>query len=192
MRVLQVIKARVALESTKFVVTIKYWYPSGKTLDVEIPKDLHDVKKNLGAAVLVALKNKEDLQYAKLRGAILRGAILRGANLRGANLEDADLQDADLQGANLQNAFLRGANLQNAFLQNAILQGANLQNADLLGAFLQGAFLQGADLQGADLQGAILFKTDLRSASRKLTRHMLKIVGLLYESFASRQSSHGP
>ena len=126
MRALQVIKARVALESTWCTVTIEYWQPANKTLDVKIPKDLHDEKKNLGAAVLVALENKENLQYAKLQdadlqGAKLRGAKLQGANLRGANLRDADLQNADLFGANLQDAVLSEANIKYAKDCGAIL-----------------------------------------------------------------------
>ena len=126
MRALQMIKARVALESTWCTVTIEYWQPANKTLDVKIPKDLHDEKKNLGAAVLVALENKENLQYAKLQdadlqGAKLRGAKLQGANLRGANLRDADLQNADLFGANLQDAVLSEANIKYAKDCGAIL-----------------------------------------------------------------------
>ena len=99
MRALQVVKARVALESTKCVVIIKYWWPGNETLDVEIPKDLHDVKKNLGAAVLVALKNKEDLQCAILQGADLRGANLQGADLLGAVISEANKTYAKERGA---------------------------------------------------------------------------------------------
>ena len=136
MRALQIVKARVALESTKFVVTIKYWWPANKTLDVEIPKDLHDEKKNLGAAVLVALENKENLQYAVLQYAKLQDAFLQRAKLRGADLQYADLQNADLQNADLEDADLLGAKLQGAKLQGAVISEANKTYAKDRGAIL--------------------------------------------------------
>ena len=131
MRALQVIKARVALESTWCTVTIEYWQPANKTLDVKIPKDLHDEKKNLGAAVLVALENKENLQYAKLQD-----AFLQRAKLRGADLQYADLQNADLQNADLEDADLLGAKLQGAKLQGAVISEANKTYAKDRGAIV--------------------------------------------------------
>jgi len=65
--------------------------------------------ENLGAAILFALKAKEDLRGADLCGADLCGADLRGADLRGADLCGADLRGADLRGADLCGADLRGA-----------------------------------------------------------------------------------
>ncbi len=106
---------------------------------------------NLKEALILAVKQKTNLQDANLQG-----ANLQGANLQGANLQDANLQDANLQGANLQGANLQGAYLQDAYLQDANLQGAYLQDANLQGAYLQGAYLQDANLQGAYLQGAYL------------------------------------
>ncbi len=55
----------------------------------------------LGAAVLVAAKEKAYLSDADLSGAYLSDADLSGADLRGADLSGAYLRDADIGGKKL-------------------------------------------------------------------------------------------
>ncbi len=88
-------------------------------------------RERLGAAVLMAVKEK--------------------ANLRGSYLSDADLRDADLSGADLSGSYLSGADLI-----GAKLSGANLSGADLSGSYLRGSYLSDADLRDANLSGAYL------------------------------------
>jgi len=95
-------------------------------------------------AVTGAQLSKQNLRYARAKGAFLAGALLGIADLRGADLIGADLRGANLIGANLSIADLSGADLR----------GANLSIADLRGADLSGSDLSGADLLGADILGA--------------------------------------
>ena len=68
-------------------------------------------RERLGAAVLMAVKEKANLSGAYLRGADLSGAYLRGADLSGADLRGAYLRGADFIDANLRDADFIGADL---------------------------------------------------------------------------------
>ena len=57
----------------------------------DTPKEFH-----IRAALIAAVAEGANLQYAKLQGADLRYAKLQGANLQGADLQGANLQGADL------------------------------------------------------------------------------------------------
>ena len=61
----------------------------------------------------VVVKNKANLQEAKLCKANIQGADLCGANLQGANLLEANLWGANLQGANLQGAKIKTTQAKN-------------------------------------------------------------------------------
>ena len=105
-------------------------------------------RERLGAAVLMAVKEKANLRDANLRGADLSGADLRGADLSGSYLSGADLSGSYLRGADLRDANLRGADLSGADLSGAYLRGAKLSGANLRGAYLSGADLRGKKLIG--------------------------------------------
>jgi len=96
-------------------------------------------------AVTGAQLSKQNLRYARAKGAFLAGALLGIADLRGADLIGADLRGANLIGANLSIADLRGADLS----------GADLSGADLLGADMLGASLDSySDLTYTNLRNA--------------------------------------
>ncbi len=101
--------------------------------------------------------DRDDQDWARLRGEQRDGAQLGGATLARAEWSKVSLQQADLTGADLRGAQLGHVNLSDADLSDADLRGATLNNVNLAGVTLTGA-----DLCGAVLKGVKLSKADAR------------------------------
>ena len=92
------------------------------------------------------LKDRLDVNSAKILGAEVHGKDLLVTYYLFNNFYSANLEDANFANSNLRNNSFTNANLSNADLSEADLRYARLTNADL----------NGADLAGAKLEGAIL------------------------------------
>ena len=86
----------------------------------------------------------------KTREEVLK-AIKKKENLDGASLKGIDLSHADLSGARLVEACLDGCNLQRANLESAHLYKASFKNSDLFNANLTNANIKESDMTGANL-----------------------------------------
>jgi uncharacterized protein YjbI with pentapeptide repeats len=151
---------------------IKNRFTEAVLFECELPAEIAEKSpgRQLGYAVMQALKARANLAGADLADVYLAGADLARADLAGAYLARADLAGADLARANLARAYLARANLARAYLAGADLAGADLAGAYLAGADLADVYLAGANLAraylaGADLAGAYLAGADLAGAN---------------------------
>ena len=92
-------------------------------------EDTGNTARNLGNAVLEALKQGADMSGANMSGADMFGANMSGADMSGADMSGADMSGADMSGANMSGANMSRANMSRANMSGAYMSGANMSGA---------------------------------------------------------------
>lgn len=128
--------------------------------ECEVPKH-HNKGVAKGKALLKAIENSKELNYANLRGCVLRGGELSGAQLKEADFTNSDMFRTDFYGTNLEGAdftnavlvycvfdygFAESVNFTNACLPNSSFLNASLRNANFTDAKLKGVIGDGLEL----------------------------------------------
>ena len=127
-----------------------------KASDVIQPRTVEDARQ--------AIRTKQDLSGAKLRG-----MHLAELNAVGAILRKTDLADADLSHSLLVNPNFYKASLHQTAVNNTVFLGGDLVKTSFLKSNLSDSALIGVDAQNASFKGANLRNAGLISADLRDT-----------------------
>jgi uncharacterized protein YjbI with pentapeptide repeats len=126
----------------------------------------HEIKIEKKASEVIQPDNEEEARLAirtrqDLSGARLRGMVLDNINAVGSILRKTDLTNADLSHGLLINPNFYKALLHGTAVHNTIILGGDLVKTNCKGADLSHSAIIGTDAQEASFEGAILVNAAL-------------------------------
>jgi|GEM_PF-694418 len=136
--------------------------------EIKIEKKASEVIQPLtGEEARLAIRARQDLSGASLRGMSLDSLTAMGAILRKTDLTAADLSHSLLVHPNFYKAAVHGAAVHNTVLINADLVKTSFKESDLSNSALLNVDAEEASFEDANLRNAVIYKANLEGATLK-------------------------